>query len=148
MDNEKFASCVYIILKKDGKVLLQRRNGTVQYNGFLAFPAGHIDVGENCYEAVTREAKEELDIDVDKTDIIDSFVDMRRSKIHGPYYDVYFEFKKYKGKIKINEPVKASELIWVDENNLPSDMVKFQREAYKMNKNGIKFHCEDVYVEE
>lgn len=65
MEKEKFLSSVYLIIKNDeGKILLQRRAGTKLWCGFLALPAGHIDKGENAYEALLREAKEELDITI------------------------------------------------------------------------------------
>lgn len=107
-----------------------------------------MDEGENCFETVIREAKEELGIDIEKKDIIDTFVVQRRSKIHGPYFDVYFEIGSYRGDIKIMEPHKCTELKWVEENILPNDMIKFERDALQMRKEGKKFDCIDVLVEE
>ena len=67
MEREKFLSSVYMIIKnKEGQILLQRRKGTKLWPGYLALPAGHIDKGENAYEAVIREAKEELGVDISK----------------------------------------------------------------------------------
>ena len=65
MEREKFLSSIYLIIKNDkGEVLLQRRQGTKLWPGFLALPAGHIDEGENAYEAAVREAREELGIEI------------------------------------------------------------------------------------
>ena len=48
MGKEKFLSAIYLIIKNDeGKILLQRRQGTKLWPGFLALPAGHVDEGEN-----------------------------------------------------------------------------------------------------
>ena len=75
MEKEKFLSSVYLIIRNnEGKILLQRRQGTKLWCGFLALPAGHIDENESPYEAVIREAKEELDIKININDIIDTFV--------------------------------------------------------------------------
>lgn len=52
---------------------------------------------------------------------------------------MYFEINKYDGKITINEPEKCSELIWADINNLPTDMITFEKEAINNNLKGIKF---------
>ena len=140
MDREKFLSAIYLILKNEnGEVLLQRRQGTKLWPGFLALPAGHIDEGENAYEAVVREAKEELDIEIDLNDIVDTFVVNRKNKSLPPYYDVYFEISKFKGEIKISEPEKCSELVWCNPTNLPEDMIDFEREAIDNNYKGIKF---------
>lgn len=144
-DREKFLSSIYVIIKnEDNKILLQRRQGTKFWPGYLALPAGHLDVGENVYDALIREAKEELDIDISINDIVDTFVVNRRNKTLLPYFDVYFEIAKYKGNIKINEPNKCSELIWASLDKLPSDMIDFEKEAIYNNLNGIKFSVIDV----
>ena len=95
--------------------------------------------GENAYEALVREAKEELGIEVSVQDITDTFVVNRKNKSLPPYYDVYFEVSKYIGDIKINEPEKCSELVWCNPNNLPDDIIDFEKEAMENNANGIKF---------
>lgn len=142
MAKEKFLSSIYLIIKNDnGKILLQRRQGTELWPGFLALPAGHIDEGEDPYEAAIREAKEELDITITRNDISDSFVVMRKNKSLMPYYDVYFNISNYIGNIKIAEPLKCSELVWKDINNLPNDMIDFEISAINNYLNGIKFSC-------
>ena len=91
-DREKFLSSIYLIIKNnEGKILLQRRQGSKLWPGFLALPAGHLDVGEDAYEAAIREAKEELDINITVDNISDVFVVNRKNKSLLPYYDVYFE---------------------------------------------------------
>ena len=145
MEKEKFLSSVYLIIKnKREEILLQRRQGTKLWPGFLALPAGHIDEAENAYDAVIREAKEELGIEISINNIIDTFVVNRRNKSLVPYYDVYFEINRYDGEIKIREPEKCSELVWCSINNLPEDMINFEIEAIKNNLKGIKFSVIDV----
>ncbi|MBQ6282953.1 MAG: NUDIX domain-containing protein [Bacilli bacterium] len=139
-EREKFLSSIYLIIKNEnGEVLLQRRQGTKLWPGYLALPAGHIDEGENAYEAAIREAKEELGIEIQVEDIIDTFVANRKNKSLPPYYDVYFEISKYLGEIRIAEPEKCSELVWSNPANLPEDMIDFEKEAMENNANGIKF---------
>lgn len=140
MQREQFLSAVYLIIKnEEGKILFQRRQGTKLWPGFLGLPAGHIDNGENAYEAAIREAREELDITFTTNDIVDTFVVNRQNKSLQPYYDIYFELKSYQGKIKINESEKCSELTWCDINNLPNDIIDFERYALLNNQKGIKF---------
>lgn len=154
MEREKFLSAIYLIIKNsDDELLLQRRQGTKLWPGFLALPAGHIDEGENAYDALVREAKEELGIDVSVKDIVDTFVVNRKNKSLPPYYDVYFEISKYDGEIKIGEPEKCSELVWCSIDTLPDDMIDFEKEAILNNKSGIKFSTtyadnEKVYKKE
>ncbi len=140
MEKEKFLSSIYLIIKNsEGKILLQRRQGTKLWPGFLALPAGHVDEGEDVYEAAIREAREELNITITKDDIIDTFAVNRKNKSLPPYFDVYFELKSYKGEISINEPEKCSELVWADINDMPEDMIDFEATAIKNNIKGIKF---------
>lgn len=140
MDREKFLCSIYIIIRnKNNEILLQRRANTKLWCGFLALPAGHVDKGENVYDALIREAKEELNIDVNTNDICDTFVVNRRNNKLSPYFDVYFEIDNYNGEITIGEPLKCLELVWCDINDLPYDMITFEKEAINNNMEGIKF---------
>ena len=145
-DREKFLSSIYLIIKNnEGKILLQRRQGSKLWPGFLALPAGHLDVGEDAYEAAIREAKEEFDINITVDNISDVFVVNRKNKSLLPYYDVYFELNGYNGEIKINEPNKCSELVWSNIKSLPEDMIEFEKIALNNYLNGIKFST--IYVD-
>lgn len=140
MEREQFLSSVYLIIKNEkGELLLQRRQGTKLWCDFLALPAGHIDKGENAYEAAIREAQEELGIVIKLDDICDTFVVNRQNKSLPPYYDVYFEIENFAGLVQIKEPEKCSELVWCDINDLPDDMIDFEKEAIINNQKGIKF---------
>ena len=94
---EMFKSAVHMIIMNNDKLLIQKRKGTKLWPGYYALPAGHIDVGENQYKALIREAKEELGIEINPKDIINSYVVLRRNyfEIDGkklePYIDYYFE---------------------------------------------------------
>jgi len=145
LEKEQFLSAIYLIIKNEKKeILLQRRQGTKLWCGYLALPAGHIDKGENAYDAVIREAKEELGIEISLDDIGDSFIANRRNKTLKPYYDVYFEINNYEGTITINEPEKCSELVWCNIKKLPDDMINFEKVAIINNEKGIKFSVIDV----
>ena len=127
-----FKSAVHIILINDNKILLQKRKGSKLWPGYYALPAGHIDEGETQYDALVREAKEELGIEINPNDIINNFVVLRRNffEIDGktlePYIDYYFEIKKYNGVPKIIEEDKCDELLWADVNNLPEPFINYE----------------------
>lgn len=145
MGKENFLAAIYLIIKnKEGKVLLQRRQGTKLWPGFLALPAGHVDEHENVYDAAIREAREELSIIITKENIVDTFVVNRRNKSLASYFDVYFEISSYEGEIKINEPEKCSELKWCDLNDLPDDMIDFEIDAIKNRQKNITFSTFDA----
>lgn len=131
---EMFKSAVHMLIMDDGRVLLQKRKGSKLWPGYYALPAGHIDEGENQYDALVREAKEELDIEIDPKDIEKSYVVLRRNffEIDGkklePYIDYYFEISKYQGTPRIAELDKCDELVWADINNLPEPFVNYEGE--------------------
>ncbi len=58
-----------VVVMQDNKVLLVQENwGHVK--GMWNFPAGHVDEGENIFDAAIREAKEETGYDVKLTGFI------------------------------------------------------------------------------
>jgi mutator protein MutT len=130
MAKEEFYSAVYLIIKDDnGNILLQRRQGSKLWPNFLALPAGHIDKGELSKEAAIREAYEELGIEIEEKDLIFKYVLCRKNKSLKSYFDIFFEVKKYKNKIRIAEPEKCTELKWVNPSNLPDDMITYEIEV-------------------
>ena len=51
-DKFKIFCAVHLILIKDGKILLQRRNNPNKHGyGMLGMPAGHLEANENVYDA-------------------------------------------------------------------------------------------------
>ena len=132
MMKEMFKSAVHMLIIDNNKILLQKRKGSKLWPGYYALPAGHIDNGENQYDALIREAKEELDIEIDLKDIANSYVVLRRNffKIDGkqlePYIDYYFEIAKYKGTPRIVESDKCEELIWANIYNLPEPFINYE----------------------
>lgn len=129
-----FKSAVHLILTDGNKILVQKRakNGSKLWPGYYALPAGHVDEGENQYEALVREAREELGIELDPKDIIKEYTVLRRNffDIDGkrlePYIDYYFEMEKYNGTPSIMEKEKCEELKWVDINDLPEPFVNYE----------------------
>ncbi len=143
---EIFKSAVHMIICKDNKILVQKRKGSKLWPGYYALPAGHIDKGENQYDALIREAQEELGIVINLKKIINSYVVLRRNyfKINGkvlePYIDYYFEIEEYEGIPKIIEEDRCDELIWVDINNLPEPFINYEGDFLE-NKKITTYDC-------
>ena len=127
-----FKSAVHMIITKDNKILLQKRKGSKLWPGYYALPAGHIDEGENQFDALIREAQEELGINIDPKNILNSYVVLRRNffEIDGkqlePYIDYYFDIEEFEGVPKIMEEDKCDELIWADTDNLPEPFINYE----------------------
>ena len=141
-----FKSAVHMIINKDNKILLQKRKGTKLWPGYYALPAGHIEEGETQYDALVREAKEELGIDINLKNIKNSYVVLRRNyfkidgKILEPYIDYYFEINEYDGVPQIMEKDKCDELIWSDIYNLPKPFINYEG-AFLEDKTITTYDC-------
>lgn len=135
-----------MLIMDNNKVLLQKRKGSKLWPGYYALPAGHINEGENQYDALIREAKEELDIEIDLKNIINSYVVLRRNffEIDGkklePYIDYYFEISKYKGTPKIVEFNKCEELIWASIEELPEPFINYEGD-FLANRSITTYDC-------
>lgn len=127
-----FKSAVHLIITKDNKILLQKRKGSKLWPGYYALPAGHIDEGENQYEAVVREAKEELGIEISRDNLLSEYTVLRRNhfeidgKVLEPYIDYYFDVETYSGTPKIMEEDKCDELVWASIENLPEPFINYE----------------------
>ncbi len=116
---------VFLILtrEKDGKteILLQKRYNTGYMDGkYDAACSGHLEKGESFSMALAREAKEEIDLDIDEKDL--KFAELIHS-YKEDYINVFFTTKKYSGTPKIMEPNKCDDLQWFDIENLPENII-------------------------
>ena len=135
---ERFKVCVavHLILIKDGKILLQRRNNPNKHSYLkLGMPAGHLEKGENVNQAIEREIKEELDITITDYELVQVM------NLNGDtdVYDAYFYVcNSYNGEIKNNELDNAKTLEWHDINKPIEDLMEYEQYAlnkYLENKN-------------
>lgn len=60
-----------IIRNKDGKILIAKRNLQKSQGGLWEFPGGKIEEGESKEEAIVREIKEELSMDISCDSLFD-----------------------------------------------------------------------------
>ena len=99
MSREEFLSAIYMIIKNEnGEILFQRRCGSKLWPDFLGLPAGHVDKGEDVYQALVREAREELNIDINVKDIEDTF-DLEADIITKHNVSKVWEYLKHKDLI-------------------------------------------------
>ena len=119
-----------VVTKEDGTVLAVER-GYGEYKGSWEFPGGKIEEGETPEEALARELKEELDIEV-----IDFKFVQTISSAKTPNFLVNFFICKIKEDVVINLK-EHSNLRWLykdtldDVNWLPAD--KMMVEKLKLN---------------
>ena len=122
----KIKCAVHLIIIKDGKILLQRRNNPNKYAyRMLGMPAGHLEQGENVYQALKREMKEEIGIDVISSEI----VQVMNLNSDTDVFDMYFFVCNYDGEIKNNEKDNFESLEWYDIHSDIKDLMPYQKYA-------------------
>lgn len=137
--HDRYPVAVHAILTRhDGHVLLMRRAGSGYADGLLAFPAGHVDLGETPTASIIREVREELGLELTPTALSAAGVMFRRSL--EPRVDIFFTSTTWTGIPEIREPAKCTELVWVDPASLPNDALDYVGQALTYPSNGIHFH--------
>ncbi len=142
----KLVCAVYLILKKDGKVLLLRRFNTGFADGNYSLVAGHIDGGESIFNAMAREAKEEAGIGLDARSM--RVVHIIHRKCESPDYErfsVFIEASKFSGEVKNMEPDKCDDIRWFPIGDLPANTVNYVKRALENSNNGV-FFSEDGWT--
>ena len=137
----KAVPAVYILLEQDGKVLLGKRCNTGYQDGNYQVPAGHVEEGELPTEAIIREAKEEVNVDLTLNDLELVHIGYRpKHDPSGDRIDLFFKAKKWTGEVKNMERDKCEDLNWFSWDNLPENMVFHVGEAFKCIQRGIFYN--------
>lgn len=121
-----------LLVNSAGEILLGRRAGTGWADGWWhAHPAGHLDEGgESVLDAVVREAREELGVDVSAQDLRHVVtVHQRDSGAAQSRMQLFFTCTRWTGTPRITEPHLCDEIGWFSPENLPPDLVPYTRTA-------------------
>lgn len=127
MERFKILVAVHLLLIKDDKILLLRRYNTGYEDGNYSVCAGHLDGNEVYYEAMIREAKEEIGIKIHKRQLKPVQV-MHRKKMD-ERIDFFFIVNEWEGEVKNMEPDKCDELKWFNLDELPLNTIPYIRYA-------------------
>lgn len=134
----KAVPAVYLILKKDDKILLARRCNTGYQDGNYHLPSGHVEEAEFPTVALIREAKEEIGIDLSTSNL--RFIHVLYRLKHdetGERIDLFFTADTWLGEIVNMEPNKCDDLKWVKPQELPENMTPYIRHTLECIKKGI-----------
>lgn len=137
MSKEKFKLGAYtaLILRKENNILLIRRCNTGSADGLYTCAGGKVDGNEPITQAMIREAKEEIGINLKKEDL--KIVHTIHIKYDGTELIGFFiEAAKWDGEPKNMEPEKHDDLGWFDINNLPENTIPYLNGVLKkLNQN-------------
>lgn len=127
----KIPVSVQLLLEKENKILLMKRKNTGYEDGKYCLPGGHVEVNEEIREALIREAKEEIGINLNIQDIEFYKVLNRKINKEQEYIDFVFKANSWTGNITNEEQDKCEELIWVDVDKVPENTLDFIPEILK-----------------
>lgn len=141
----KLVPAVYILLERDGQLLLIRRYNTGYSDGKYSLPAGHMDGDEAPSVAAAREALEEVGVTVKPADLTMVHC-MVYKAIEGDHerISLFFTAKKFAGEPTNKEPHKCDEVRWFSTDDLPKNMVWEVRHALAQIAEG-KHYSEANY---
>ena len=138
MERFKIFCAVHLMIIKDNKILLQRRNNPNKYGYMkLGMPSGHLEANENVREAMVREVKEELNINLIDFELVNI---MNINGEDGVYDGYFFICNNYDGTINNNELENASSLEWHSIDEPIEDLLPYQQyalEKFKENQSLI-----------
>ncbi len=130
---------VFLILTREiegqTQILLQERCNTGYMDGkYDTACSGHLEKGESLSMALCREAKEEINLDIQEKNLeLVSIIHPYQED----YINVFFTTNKYTGTPKIMEPNKCDDLKWFNINELPENTIIRIRNVIKNMKKGI-----------
>lgn len=123
-------------------VLLQKRQNTgVLDNLYDLACSGHLEENESAKNAIIREAKEEIGIDIKEQDL--QFISTMHTKLKNKnleYIFIIFKSNNYNGIPTIKEPDKCSNLTWFDIENLPVDIIESRKIMLNNYLNKIPYY--------
>jgi len=122
--------------EKNGEieVLLSLRKNTGYRDGEYELPGGHVDAGEDLMQAMVREAKEELLIDIQEKNLKIVHILHHYS---GDRINFILTTDRYEGIPKIGEIDKCEKLEWFSINNLPTNIIPKIKKSIEEINNGI-----------
>ena len=130
-------AAAYLILVRDGKILLLRRENTGYEDGNYGMVSGHAEGGESMRRVMVREAQEEAGIGI-KPEELTLKITMHRLA-DSERVDFFFETKKWQGEIVNREPQKCSDLSWFPIDKLPANTIPYIRQTVEAYRNGTNY---------
>lgn len=139
MSKDRFTmpAAVHLFLLKGTEILLLRRYNTGYEDGNYSVPAGHLDGQEEVKSAAIREAWEKCGIHLRPEDVQVVGVMHRRDK--DERIDFFLVATRWSGEIVNAEPDKCDELVWVDMDHLPANVIPYVRQAIHNYRSGQWF---------
>lgn len=129
--------------KNEGQreILMLLRQNTGHYDGLYDLPGGHVDPNEDIFDAMIREAKEEIGINIKRENmkILHIYHHFEKDSIK-----FVFGVNKYIDNIENKEPDKCKELKWINLSDLPDNIIQGIKNEIECIKNNIYYSSDNV----
>jgi len=142
--NFPYVGAVYILLEKDGKVLLLRRFNTSYMDGHYSVPAWHMDGNETPKDAALREVLEETSVTIAPEDLHFATV-IYKHEWADERFCFFFTASKWQGEITNAESHKCDDLSWFACDNLPENTIPYVKKAIQNWKAWVTY--EEIVME-
>jgi len=119
-----------IINDKNETLLIKRTSKSQNEAGFWSKPGGTVEFNENVEDAVKREIKEELGVDIELVKFL-GFTNHIIKPENQHWVAFSYLAKIIKGEPKNLEIEKIEEIKWFNLNNLPSNLTQTTSEPIK-----------------
>ena len=122
------------------EILMLKRAGTGYYDGYYDLPGGHLEEGEDIFDGMIREAKEEIGITMNRENmkIIHIYHKFKRGMLKFVFKTDYYE-----GIPTNAEPQSCEKIEWIEFENLPENIVPSISIELENIKNGIYYSTEE-----
>ena len=125
MGKHNFRVAVNVMFVRDSKVLLMRRANTGWNDGMYALMGGHVEDGENVFDAAIRESQEELGLDVKHENLKPLF----SMQVYPDHIYYYFGCDEFNGEPTNAELDQCDDVRFFDVNELPSNIIEADKKA-------------------
>lgn len=112
------------LIYKDNKILVQERTKS-DWPG-ITLPGGHVEKGENFYDAIIREVKEETGLTLLKPELC-GIEEYKQTKDEDRYVILFYKCNEFEGELKSSD---EGEIYWLDRDKL--DSVKLSLDLDRM----------------
>lgn len=128
-----------LLLVRDGHVLLAERSGTGYADGEWNLPSGKLEDGEDLVAAIIREGREEVDVELERDDLVmATSVHYRNPEGHGRV-GFFFHAQRWHGEPRNAEPHKCAQIRWFPLDQLPPNTVPYTRAGIEQFVRGEPF---------
>jgi 8-oxo-dGTP pyrophosphatase MutT (NUDIX family) len=128
---------VYLLLSRNGEVLLLKRKNTGYHDGNYGLIAGHKEEHESILSGLIREAREEAGLELHPKHL--RLVHVLHRSEENERVGFFFVAEHWDGDPINMEPEKCEELRWFPVDRLPENAIPYIRQAIMCWRAGVPY---------